>query len=62
MFYDDFNALEALFFHMHVSYQQTLTKIYICLEHMLTFYTLNGHILIIKRDSDNGRSLGKIVS
>ena len=37
-------------FHMHVSYPKTLTKMDICSECMLSFRTLNEHILLVKRD------------
>ena len=46
---------------MHVSYFKTLTKIYIYLEHILSFRTLNEHILLIKRDYEMRRCLTKIV-
>ena len=47
---------------MTLSYPKTLTKIDFRLERTLSFHTLNTHILIIKRDSDDDRSLAKILS
>ena len=48
-------------FHMHLSYPKTLTKMELCSVHILWFHTLNKHILLIKHDSDDDRSLGKTV-
>ena len=48
-------------FRMHLSYPKTLTKIELCSVNILWFHTLNEHILLVKRDSDDSRSLGKTV-
>ena len=42
-------------FHMIVSYPKTLTKT--GLKHIMTFCTLNGHILLIKYNSYDERDL-----
>ena len=41
---------------------KNLTKMDICLERMLSFYTLNGHILLVKLDFETCRSLTKVLS
>ena len=48
--------------HMHASYQKTLTTIDICSERILSFCTLNEHILLLKHDYDTGRSLAQKLS
>ena len=47
---------------MPLSYPKTLTKMDLCLEQILSFCTLIEHILLVKRVSDEGRSLGKMGS
>ena len=49
-------------FHMHVSYLKTLMKTDISSHRILSFRTLNTHILLIKRDSEMSQSLTKILS
>ena len=46
---------------MALSYPKTLTKIDFRSERILSFHTLNKYILLVKRDSDEDRSLAKIV-
>ena len=48
-------------FHIHLSYPKALTKMKLCSVNILWFHTLNMHILLIKRVSDESRSLGKTV-
>ena len=45
-------------FHIHVSYIKTLTEIELCSERILTFCTLNEHILLIKCASDENTTFG----
>ena len=47
---------------MTLSYPKTLTEIDLRQEHNLSFRTQNKHILLIKRDFDDDRSLAKILS
>ena len=47
---------------MHVSYQKTLTKNDFCSGRILSLYTLNEHILLVKRDSETCRYLIKVLS
>ena len=44
-------------FHKFLSYLKTLTKMELCLVHILSFHTLNEHILLIKCASDDGQYL-----
>ena len=45
--------------HMYLSYLKILTKIELCSENILSFHTLNEHILLVKRVSDKYQTLEK---
>ena len=47
---------------MHVSSQKTLTKTDFCSYHILSFYTLNIHMLLIKRGFETSQYLTKVLS
>ena len=46
---------------MYVSYLKTLMKTELCSYRVFSFCTLNGHILLLKRDYEMRRYLEKIM-
>ena len=47
-------------FHIYLTYSKTLMKTK-CSKHIITFHTLNKHILLIKYTSDDVKTLGNNV-